>query len=428
MIILGIETSCDETAAAILEIRNRKIEIRSNVVSSQVKIHAQYGGIVPEVAARKHAENIIPVLSTALAALNSKSQIPNSKQILNSKFQVQKRIDAIAVTNGPGLITSLLVGVEAAKTLAFLWQKPLIFVNHLAGHIYANFVHDADTERRSTRIKTRINADISENQRKYLCGSALWPAICLVVSGGHTELVLMRDFEKFEKIGQTLDDAAGECFDKVAKILGLGYPGGPAIAAHAAQFPISKSQIPNKSQISNSKFQIKLPRPIINSGDFNFSFSGLKTAVLYKTNSIKRRTNNKKFIQEMCYEVQQAIIDVLIEKTIRAAKKFQVKSIILGGGVVANDSLRESFKLKIKNQSTEAHSACVLGARPSTKDLCSGLKLKINLLIPSKNLCTDNAAMIAAGGYFQLLTTKKQQWRKKFDWRKIKVDPNLEIN
>ncbi|MFN3301668.1 MAG: tRNA (adenosine(37)-N6)-threonylcarbamoyltransferase complex transferase subunit TsaD, partial [Patescibacteria group bacterium] len=239
--ILGIETSCDETAASILKIENCKLKIITNIVSSQVKIHAQYGGIVPELAARKHAENIIPVLKSAL----------------NSKQKIKNYIDAIAVTNGPGLITSLLVGVEAAKTLAFLANKPLVPVNHLAGHIYANFIKNC---------KLKI-----EN---------LFPAICLVVSGGHTELILMKDFEKFQKIGQTLDDAAGECFDKVAKILGLSYPGGPAIANCARQW---------KSKIQNSKLKIELPRPMINSSDFNFSFSGLKTAVLYKVKDLKSK-------------------------------------------------------------------------------------------------------------------------------------------
>ena len=201
----------------------------------------------------------------------------------------------------------------------------------------------------------------------------------------------MKDFEKFKKIGQTLDDAAGECFDKTAKILELGYPGGPAIAAEAAKF-----------KISNLKFKIDLPRPMINSPDFNFSFAGLKTALLYKVKDFRFKV--KDLLPEFCAEIQQAIIDVLIKKTIQAAKKFQAKSIILGGGVVANDELRKQFKLKIKN-----------------------LKLKINLLIPSKDLCTDNAVMIAAAGYFKLKKTSRKDWLKKFDWRKIRVNPNLQI-
>ncbi len=361
MIILGIETSCDETAVAILEIQNSNFKIRKNVVSSQVKIHAKYGGIVPELAARKHAENIIGILETALSF---------KPEIRDWKSKIENYVDAIAVTNGPGLITSLLVGVEAAKTLAFLAKKPLIPVNHLAGHIYANFIDQSQ---------------IFQN---------LFPAICLVVSGGHTELILMKDFENFKKIGQTLDDAAGECFDKVAKILGLGYPGGPAIAKCAQQSKFKKFQ-------TNSKFSIKLPRPMIDSGDFNFSFSGLKTAVLYKIRELGN-IKTQKFISEICAETQQAIIDVLIAKTIHASQKFNAKSIILGGGVVANEELRKQIKLKIKN-------------------------LKIKLLIPPKILCTDNAAMIAAGGYFKLKKIPRSKWLIKFDWQKIKVDPNLEI-
>lgn len=365
--ILGIETSCDETAASLLKIKNGKFEIISNVVSSQVKIHARYGGIVPEVAARKHAENIVPVLNAALANL-FKSSLINIRQ---SKFvKINKIIDAIAVTNGPGLITSLLVGVEAAKTLAFLTRKPLIPVNHLLGHIYINFIN---------------NHQLINNRQQ------LFPAICLVVSGGHTELVLMRDFENFKKIGQTLDDAAGECFDKVAKILGLGYPGGPAIATEADKF-----------KISNLKFRIDLPRPMINSNDFNFSFSGLKTAVLYSFQ--RSKSKNRNYLFKMCREVQQAIIDVLIAKTIKAAQKFKAKSIILGGGVVANEELRKQFASKVYS-----------------------LSFKVKFFAPAKNLCTDNAAMIALAGYFKLKKTAEKDWRKKFDWRKIKVDPNLSI-
>jgi N6-L-threonylcarbamoyladenine synthase len=349
--ILGIETSCDETSASLLNIKNHKFKIVSNVVFSQVKIHAQYGGIVPEVAARKHAENIVFVLETVI----------NPKKI---------SFDAIAVTNGPGLITSLLVGVEAAKTLAFLTNKPLIPVNHLVAHIYSSFINNWPLE-----IKNFL------------------PAVCLVVSGGHTELILMKDFEKFEKIGQTLDDAAGECFDKVAKILGLGYPGGPIISEYAKKW---------KSQ-TNSKILINLPRPMINSPDFNFSFSGLKTAVLYKTRQLGDFKTSQ-LIPLICHEVEKAIVEVLVEKTIKAVKKFKAKSIILGGGVTANDFLRKSFKTKIKN-----------------------LKLKINLFIPPKKLSTDNAVMVALAGYFKLKKTPRKDWLKKFAWRKIEVDPNLEI-
>lgn len=355
--ILGIETSCDETAAAVIEIRNQKILSKSNVISSQVKVHAKYGGIVPEVAARHHAENIIFVLQEALKS---------------EKLDL-KSIDAIAVTNGPGLITSLIIGFEAAKTLAFLTNKPLIPVNHLAGHIYANFINEYS--------KFQIPNP-----------SKIFPAICLIVSGGHTELVLMKDFENFKKIGQTLDDAAGECFDKVAKILKIGYPGGPVVAAEAAKF-----------KMQNSKVEIKFPRPMINSDDFNFSFSGLKTAVLYKTQSLGDSIT-RQMIPAICQETQQSIIDVLISKTIKAAKKFKIKSIILGGGVVANQELRRQFSLRAHQELAD-----------------------FKFYLPESIFCTDNAAMVAVAGYFKLIKVLPAQWLKKFDWRKIKVDSNLEI-
>lgn len=425
--ILGIETSCDETAAALLQLatNNQQLttfKILSNVVSSQVKIHAKYGGIVPEVAARKHAENIVPVLEECLANMHEYTTNNTNKKFVKIRGQISdysRLVDAIAVTSGPGLITSLLIGVEAAKTLAFLTKKPLIPVNHLAAHIYSNFIGNCPAL-----------AGSRPGGEKLEIGNFL-PAVCLVVSGGHTELVLMsrpksgpieiglrlcgwrsrqgsgKEFCQFKKIGQTLDDAAGECFDKVAKILGLGYPGGPAIAAIANQHK-STTNFTNKknsrkfvSKLVNIR-DIKLPRPMINSPDFNFSFSGLKTAVLYKFQENKNLI--KKNLSAFCREVQQAIIDVLIEKTLRAAKQFKAKSIILGGGVVANDELRKQFQSKVYS-----------------------LLFKVKFFAPTKNLCTDNAAMIAAAGYFKLIKTPKKLWRKKFDWRKIKTDPNLEI-
>ncbi|MGC9048862.1 MAG: tRNA (adenosine(37)-N6)-threonylcarbamoyltransferase complex transferase subunit TsaD [Patescibacteria group bacterium] len=376
-IILGIETSCDETAASILEIRNKKLEIRSNVVASQVDIHRQYGGIVPEVAARAHIEKIIPIINESIV----KSGIKNP----------ESSIQLVAVTNGPGLITSLLVGVETAKVLAYVWQKPLLPINHLIGHIYAAFI----------------------NNQLSMINNQSFPAICLVVSGGHTELILMRNHYQFQKIGQTLDDAVGECFDKVAKLLEIGYPGGPAIAAQA-----------QLSMINNQLSLIKLPRPMIKTKDYNFSFSGLKTAVLYTLKNFKSelagskkeisqklkklpqkvRSKRKQFISAICAEVQQAVIDVLISKTIRAARDTGAKTVILCGGVAANSELRRKLELKTKN-------------------------LKLNFLVPPKNLCTDNAAMIAIASYFQWLKLNSTQRKKlKDEWREIEVNPNLEIS
>lgn len=401
MNILAIETSCDETAAAILsarggsafggKIENCKLKIVSNIISSQVDIHRKYGGIVPEVAARAHIEKIIPVLHECLANLH-KSTTNFTNNIHDIRGQIRdysREIDLVAVTNGPGLITSLLVGVETAKTLAYVWRKPLMPINHLVGHIYASFI-------------------------QHSLSSIQYPVICLIVSGGHTELVLMNGHNQFQKIGQTLDDAAGECFDKVAKLLDVGYPGGPAIAVEAA-----KADLNLKSKILN----LSLPRPMIKTKDYNFSFSGLKTAVLYTiknkkfeladskkkvTLKLKKlpqkvRSERKQFIAAVCAEVQQAVIDVLIMKTIRAARDFGAKTVILCGGVAANDELRRNLELKTKN-------------------------LKLNFLVPPKNLCTDNAAMIAAAAYFQWqnLTAGQKKAAKK-NWQTIEADSNLEI-
>jgi len=376
MIILAIETSCDETAASVINFTEKpfKIEILSNVVSSQIQIHRAFGGIVPEVAARAHLEKILPVLKNAL--------------IINNRPLTKKDVDLIVVTNGPGLITSLLVGVEVAKTLAYVWQKPLMPINHLEGHIYACFASEIPNS------KFQI--------------PNLFPAVCLIVSGGHTELVLMKDHGRYEKIGQTRDDAAGECFDKTAKLLNLGYPGGPVIAQRAAQSHL-------KPEILN----IKLPRPMINSNDFDFSFSGLKTAVLYlvknKKNILNKRdlkklpqrvrSQKQQFINAVCAEVQQAAVDVLVAKTIKVAREFKARSVILCGGVAANSALRQQLETKVNN----------LIAKPQ-------------FLVPPKNLCTDNAAMIGLAGYFRYKKLQKKQIKNLYNtWQTIKVDPNLEI-
>jgi len=327
--ILGIDTSCDDTCIALLEIKNSKLEILSNIVSSQVKLHAKYGGVYPSLAIREHKKNLPLVFKKVL------------QQTQNKPF------DLIGVTVGPGLEPCLWQGINFAKDLAKKFKKPLISVNHIEAHILANFI-----DRGLTSIS--------------------FPAICLVVSGGHTGLILMNEIGKYQLIGETRDDAAGECFDKVARILGLDYPGGPAIAAKAIQ-------------IEGSRTPIILPRPMINQRNYDFSFSGLKTAVLYK---VKGRKVN---IPEVCREIQQAIIDVLIKKTIKAAKDYRVKSIILGGGVVANIELRKQIKEKIK------------------KDF--------QLYIPDSKFCTDNGVMIAITAYFHRAKKTKE----------IKADANLKI-
>ena len=406
MIILGIETSCDETAVAILRAFQNKnkpdFELLSNIVASQVKIHQKYGGVYPAMAKREHEKNLVPVLKKALKqakklevgpqahpATEDKGRSPTSvlKEILNRHQELYKnlknflvkyekpKIDAIAITIGPGLEPCLWTGINFAKALAFYWNLPIIPINHMEAHIFANWLTPVAS---NSKLKTQN----------------LFPAIALVVSGGHTQLVLIRDFGKYRIIGETRDDAAGECYDKTARILGLPYPGGPAIAAKAAQF-----------SISNFQFSIKLPRPMIYSKDYDFSFSGLKTAVLYnfkKTNPKTRKT--KKYIQAMSFEIQQAINDVLIKKTIKAGKDFRVKTIILGGGVSANKQLRYRLREKIKKEI------------PNTK-----------YLIPDTKYSTDNAAMIAITAYFHLkkcLTPGVKHFR---NWKKIKAQANLRL-
>lgn len=337
MIILGIETSCDETAAAVARCSGDKIKILSNVAASQIEIHKKYGGVVPEVAAREHVLNILPVINEAL-----------------EKARVNF-VNAIAVTVGPGLITSLLAGVETAKALAYVWRVPVVAVNHIEGHIYANWL--------ALNAKHKIK----------------FPAVILTVSGGHTMLILMSGHGKYKVLGQTRDDAAGEAFDKAAQLLGLEYPGGPAIAAEAEK---------------NKKIKICLPRPMINSDDFDFSFSGLKTALLY---AVKSDKNWKKKIPEYAAEFQQAVIDVLIKKTIKAALKYNVKNVMLAGGVAANAELRNQLK------------SAVAEKLPGT-----------NLHVPESRYCVDNAAMIAAAGYFH---AKRNDLTR---WQKLKADANLE--
>jgi len=354
MIILGIETSCDETAAAVVRGSGDKVEVLSSVVASQIEIHKKYGGVVPEVAARAHVLNILPVASEAL-----------EKAGITPLAPLVRGVDAIAVTVGPGLVTSLLVGVETAKTLAYAWGKPVIAINHVEGHIYANFIN----------VKPKF------------------PTLILTVSGGHTMLVLMKGHGKYKVLGETRDDAAGEAFDKAAQLLGAGYPGGPIISQLAARS--SQLNKKNSYKLQDMSYEISLPRPMINSSDFDFSFSGLKTALLY---AIQRDKNWKKKILGYAAEFQQAVVDVLIYKIIKAALKYNCKNIMLSGGVAANIELRNQLEAAVREK-----------------------LLNANLNIPELKYCTDNAAMIAAAGYFQAR-------RKKFTlWQKLKTDANKEL-
>lgn len=387
MIILAIESSCDETAIAILKISKNKVKILSNLLASQIKLHQKYGGIYPTLAKREHQKNLLPLLKKALfqaKLLKQKKKrkeirIKKLKEILKKekvllkklkdfleKYQKPK-IDLIAVTKGPGLEPCLWVGINFAKALSYFWKIKIVSVNHLKAHIFVNFI----SLKNISKIKSQI-----------------FPAIVLIVSGGHTQLILMRKINEYKLIGETRDDAAGECFDKTARILGLSYPGGPII-----------EKLAKRANFKANKFNIKLPRPMINSKNFDFSFSGLKTAVFYHyQKQSKKKRKSKEYIIQMAKEIQKAIVDVLVKKTIEAIRQFQVKTIILGGGVAANNELKKQLKIQIKN-----------------------LNHQINLLFPQKKLSTDNGLMVAIAGYFQRKKASK-------NWRKIEARANLKIN
>lgn len=382
MLILGIETSCDETAAAAVEAVNGKIKVLSNVVASQIEIHKKYGGVVPEVAAREHVLNILPVVHEALeearvSAMSSRGAerrgnlkfgAINQRSPRSLRSLAMTKLDAIAVTVGPGLITSLLVGVETAKSLSFVWNLPLIAVNHIEAHLYSNFIN---------------HPEIS------------FPAVALTVSGGHTSLVLMNGHGRYKLLGETRDDAAGEAFDKAAKLLGLGYPGGPAISREAAKWKHHSPSGGAKSKIKNQKSEIILPRPMIESGDFDFSFSGLKTALLYQ---LKKDKNWKARVPEYAHEFEQAVVETLVSKTVKAAKKYNVKNVMLAGGVAANRRLRERLKRAVARELPPA-----------------------GFYLPEFKYTTDNAAMIAANGYFKAL---KKEYTP---YHKVAAEANLEL-
>jgi N6-L-threonylcarbamoyladenine synthase len=392
MKILAIETSCDDTGVAILEIVNNEFKALSNVVASQIEVHKQYGGVFPTMAKREHQKNLLPAFTKALK--ESKLLKPRNSKLgnqLSQKIQTLKTIlereevllknlekflkkyekpevDAIAITNGPGLEPCLWVGVNFVAAISFYWNIPIIPVNHIEGHILVNFIN---------------NEKLANNKK-------MFPAISLVVSGGHTQIILVKGIGKYQILGETRDDAAGECFDKAAKILGLGYPGGPIIGQLATKA--------RPSQNVGSPTSHFLPRPMINDKNYDFSFSGLKTAVLYhhKKQNIKTQ-KSKEYIAKMAVEIQQAIIDVLIKKTLKAAKDYNAKTIILGGGVSANKELQHQLGKKIKKE--------IPGAE---------------FLIPNPKLSTDNGLMIAIAGYFNLKS-------KTANWKKLKAEANLRI-
>lgn len=379
MRILGIETSCDETGLAIVERRKEQKNIISSALASQVEIHQEYGGVFPTLAVREHKKNLLPLLKKVLKEANDLKKTRGEKRrkkeqevreilkreplllkatLIFLKKHKKPEVDGIAVTVGPGLEPCLFAGVNFAKALASYWDLPIIPVDHMEAHILVNFL-----EKKSIDI---------------------YPAVALLVSGGHTQLVLMKEVGGYKLLGETRDDAAGECFDKTARILGLPYPGGPAISKEAQKIKDEKT-----------KFEIKLPRPMINSGNYDFSFSGLKTAVLYKVKETPEEIReSEQFIQEMSAEIEEAITDVLTEKTIKAAKDFNARAIILGGGVSANKRLKE----KIKEEKLP----------------------KTSLFFPPPPLATDNGIMTAFVGIIN--------FDERTNWKNIKVDAKLKID
>ena len=314
--ILGIESSCDETSCSIVKNGNEEI---STVILSQIDIHKNYGGVVPEIASRQHVKNITIVIEECLEKANMKME----------------EIDAIAVTYGPGLIGSLLIGLEAAKTLSYLYNKPLVPVHHIAGHIYAN----------------------------NLVKEMKFPLLSLVISGGHTELVYMENHLKFEKLGGTLDDAVGECYDKVARVVGIPYPGGPSIDKMA--------------HVGNSTYKLPLP---LNDDSYNFSFSGLKSAVINLSHNEEQRGNelNK---EDLASSFQDVVVEIISKKVEKAIKEKNIKYFITAGGVAANKGIRE----RLAKVCEEAN---------------------IEYSFPEIRYCTDNAAMIATAGYFYYVNNR----------------------
>ena len=323
ILILGIESSCDETAASV--VRNGR-EILSNVISSQIELHKVYGGVVPEIASRKHIEKINQVIEEALE---------------EAKTELQD-IDAIAVTYGPGLVGALLVGVAAAKAIAYGAKKPLVGVHHIEGHVSANFIEHKDLEP---------------------------PFLCLIVSGGHTHLVIVKDYGEYEIIGKTRDDAAGEAFDKVARAIGLGYPGGPKIDR------LSKEGNPEA---------IAFPRAKIADSEYDFSFSGLKSSVLNYLNSCSMK-GEAVCKADVAASFQAAVVDVLVSHTIAAAKEYGFDRVALAGGVASNSGLREGMEKACRE---------------------NGLRLSY----PSPVYCTDNGAMIGVAGYYEYKKGTRHGW------------------
>ncbi|MBI3046285.1 MAG: tRNA (adenosine(37)-N6)-threonylcarbamoyltransferase complex transferase subunit TsaD [Candidatus Harrisonbacteria bacterium] len=364
--LLSIETSCDETSMALLKangtLKSPRFKILKNIVSSQIPIHRPFGGVVPNLAKREHLKNLPIVLRQILKTTNNKQQ--------------KTTIDYLAVTVGPGLEPALWTGINFAEELAKKLKKPLIGVNHMKGHLYSNWlpVRIEGIRNKVLGIRGKEKNSIIPDS-KFIIPKIKFPAIALIVSGGHTILLHMTAINKWTKLGETLDDAAGEAFDKVARMLNLPYPGGPEIQKLAAR---------------GDPKAIKFPRPMLNKPGYEFSFSGLKTSVLYYL-----RDNPKVKKADVAASFQQAVIDVLVKKAIRATEEYRAKSVLLCGGVSANKQLRDNL-------------------RQMTNDL------RLNFVVPDFEFNTDNAAMIAAAAYINLLQKNKKRL-------KIEAQGNLTI-
>jgi len=349
MKILAIESSCDDTSVALLEATDEKITILAEKTASQIEVHKKYGGVVPEIAGREHAENIMPVVEEVM--------------------EKQEKPDVIAVTSGPGLITGLIVGVEVAKALSYLWDVPVVSVNHIEGHIHSPVLNNSQVSLKNITL----------------------PAICLTVSGGHTEIVHIKKWGEYKRIGGTRDDAAGETFDKVAKMLGLEYPGGPKIS---------------KLALTGNTKAIHFPRPMVNKDTYDFSFAGLKNSALYwlRDNKLKKKNTflsqiffpKRITINDFCASLEQAIIDVLTEKTFKVAEDLKPKTIMLVGGVSANKKLRETLQKRAEENSMQ-------------------------FITPNIQYSMDNAAMIGAAAYAK---AKKKEFTK---WEELEANPNWHI-
>lgn len=375
MIILSVETSCDETSVAVLDCdeKTKEINLLSNVVSSQVKIHAKWGGVIPNLAAREHVKNVIPVLDEALKKAKVKL----------------KDIDLFATTKGPGLIPALLIGTNAAKTLSYFWKKPLIGVQHIEGHIYANFLASPKIE---------------------------FPLLALVVSGGHTSLILMKNHLEYQTLGETQDDAVGEAFDKVAKLLDLSYPGGPIVSKKADEFEEMLEKVEDKSLKEKIK-AIEFPRPMMDKKNYDFSFSGLKTSVLYfyqnlETEKMDEKTS-KIYKSAICKEFQDAAVEVLTTKAKKAIQEFKPKTVALAGGVAANLTLRKTLEEK-------------------AKEIAKDESREIEYLVPPFEFCGDNAAMIGASAFYRFLDYEKNspesiETELNENWKNLEANSSFKI-